>query len=114
MKKILHKLRFWMLRKLGGVPKEAYEAEVDSYYEEVKENAKLRKAISDRDRDLKLFRGRVKALNAVIREICRKSETSYYDWCCEYCGQEFIKCRHDGWCRFFAPAMDREDGGANE
>lgn len=114
MKKILRKLRFWMLRKLGGVPKDAYEVEVNSYYEEVKENAKLRKAVSDRDRDLEIRRRHIKALLKVIREICRRSEISYYDWCCEYCGQELIKCRHNGWCRFFTPVMDCEDGGTNE
>lgn len=107
MKKILHKLRVWLIRKLGGVPKEAYDAAV-------KAKAKRDKDIINRDRDLILSRMRVRALNAVIREICRRSETSYYDWCCEYCGQELIKCRHNGWCRFFAPAMDREDGGINE
>lgn len=107
MKKILHKLRVWVIRKLGGVPKEAFSAAV-------KENAKLWKDVSDRDRSLEAHRGQIKALKIIIREICRRSETSYYDWCCEYCGQELIKCRHNGWCRFFAPAMDREDGGINE
>ena len=111
MKKILHKLRIWLIRKLGGVPNELEKTAFETVLEE---NAKLYKKISDRDRDLKLLQMRVKALNAVIREICRRSESSYYDWCCEYCGQELIKCRHNGWCRFFAPAMDREDGGINE
>lgn len=111
MKKILHKLRVWLLKLLGGVPS---ELEKTAFEMALEENAKLYKEISDRDRNLKLLQMSVKALNAVIREICRRSETSYYDWCCEYCGQELIKCRHNGWCRFFAPAMDREDGGINE
>lgn len=111
MKKILHKLRVWLLKLLGGVPN---EIENTAFEMAMEENAKLYKKISNRDRDLKLLQMRVKALNAVIREICRRSESSYYDWCCEYCGQELIKCRHNGWCRFFAPAMDREDGGINE
>ena len=118
MKKILHKLRVWLLKLLGGVPSELEKTAFETVLEE---NAKLYKEISDRDRDYELLRMnvkalkmKVKALKTVIREICRRSETSYYDWCCEYCGQELIKCRHNGWCRFFAPAMDREDGGINE
>lgn len=109
MKKILHKLRVWLLKLLGGVPNELEKTAFETVLEE---NAKLYKKISNRDRDLKLLQMRVKALNAVIREICRRSETSYYDWCCEYCA---TPCdRRNGWCRFFAPAMDREDGGINE
>ena len=111
MKKILHKLRVWLIRKLGGVPNKLEDTAFEMALEE---NAKLYKEISDRDRNLKVLRMQVKALKTLIREICRRSETSYYDWCCEYCGQELIKCRHNGWCRFFAPAMDREDGGINE
>ena len=111
MKKILHKLRVWLLKLLGGVPNEIEKTAFETVLEE---NAKLYKEISDREQNLEVLRMKVKALKTVIREICRRSETSYYDWCCEYCGQEFIKCRHNGWCRFFAPAMDREDGGINE
>lgn len=106
MKKILHKLRVWLIRKLGGVPKEAFSAAV-------KENAKLRKDVSDRDRDLKLSRMRARALNVVIREICRRSETSYYDWCCDYC-QSPVRCKHNGWCQLFIPRGAGEDGGINE
>lgn len=113
MKKILHKLRVWLIRKLGGVRLEAYEVEVDSYYEEVKENAKLRKAVSDRDRDLEIRRRQIKALKIVIREICRRSETSYYDWCCDYC-QSPVRCKHNGWCQLFIPRGAGEDGGTNE
>ena len=106
MKKILHKLRMWLIRKLGVVPKEAFSAAV-------KENAKLCKEVSNRDRDLKLSRMRVRALNAVIGEICRRSETSYYDWCCDYC-QSPVVCKHNGWCSFFIPRAAGEDGGTNE
>ena len=106
MKKILHKLRVWLIRKLGGVPKEAFSAAV-------KAKAKRDKDIINRDRDLILSWMWVRALNAVIREICRRSETSYYDWCCDYC-QSPIKCKHNGWCRFFIPLGAFENGGKNE
>lgn len=106
MKKILHKLRVWLIRKLGGVPKEAFSAAV-------KENAKLWKDVSDRDRSLEARRGQIKALKIVIREICRRSETSYYDWCCDYC-QSPVRCKHNGWCQLFIPRGAGEDGGINE
>lgn len=106
MKKILHKLRVWLILKLGGVPKESYDAAV-------KAKTKHDKDIINRDRDLILSRMRVKALNAVIREICRRSETSYYDWCCDYC-QSPVRCKHNGWCQLFIPRGAGEDGGINE
>lgn len=106
MKKILHKLRVWLIRKLGGVPNEAFSAAV-------KENAKLWKDVSDRDRSLEARRGQIKALKIVIREICRRSETSYYDWCCDYC-QSPVRCKHNGWCQLFIPRGAGEDGGINE
>lgn len=106
MKKILHKLRVWVIRKLGGVPKEAFSAAV-------KENAKLWKDVSDRDRSLEAHRGQIKALKIIIREICRRSETSYYDWCCDYC-QSPVACKHNGWCHLFIPRGAGEDGGINE
>lgn len=106
MKKILHKLRVWLIRKLGGVPKEAFSAAV-------KENAKLWKDVSDRDRSLEARRGQIEALKIVIREICRRSETSYYDWCCDYC-QSPVRCKHNGWCQLFIPRGAGEDGGINE
>ena len=99
MKKILHKLRVWLLKLLGGVPKEAYN--------------RFDQDMISRDRSLEACRGQIKALKIIIREICRRSETSYYDWCCDYC-QSLVRCKHNGWCRFFTPAKDRKYGGVNE
>ena len=79
MKKILHKLRVWLLKLLGGVPNEIEKTAFETVLEE---NAKLYKEISDREQNLEVLRMKVKALKTVIREICRRSETSYYDWCC--------------------------------
>ena len=101
MKKILHKLRVWLLKLLGVVPN---EIENTAFEMAMEENAKLYKEISDRDRDLKMLRMQVKALKSVIREICRRSETSYYDWCCDYCA---TPCdRRNGWCHRFEPRHD--------
>lgn len=101
MKKILHKLRVWLLKLLGGVPNELEDTAFETALEE---NAKLYKEISDRDRNLKLLQMSVKALNAVIREICRRSESSYYDWCCDYCAPPCD--RRNGWCHRFEPRHD--------
>ena len=101
MKKKLHKLRVWLIRKLGGVPNEIEKTAFETVLEE---NAKLYKKISDRDSRLEILRWQVKALRKVIREICRRSETSYYDWCCEYCA---TPCdRRNGWCHRFKPRHD--------
>ena len=101
MKKILHKLRVWLLKLLGGVPNEIEKTAFETVLEE---NAKLYKEISDREQNLEVLRMKVKALKTVIREICRRSETSYYDWCCEYCA---TPCdRRNGWCHRFEPRHD--------
>ena len=101
MKKILHKLRVWLLKLLGGVPNEIEKTAFETVLEE---NAKLYKKISNRDQNLESLRRKVKALKTVIREICRRSETSYYDWCCDYCA---TPCdRRNGWCHRFEPRHD--------
>ena len=101
MKQILHKLRVWLLKLLGGVPNEIEKTAFETVLEE---NAKLYKEISDREQNLEVLRMKVKALNAVIREICRRSETSYYDWCCDYCAPPCD--RRNGWCHRFEPRHD--------
>lgn len=77
-------LREKILDKLGGVPKE-YHAGSMRYWKE-----------------------RVMQLNSmcnsyfiIVREICRRSDYNYYDWCCEFCDRD---CRaRDGWCERFKP-----------
>lgn len=75
MEKLIHKLRLWLLDKLHGVPEERHSAVVHAGAEEI---CKLRN---------------------VVREICRKSENSYYDWCCEYCTA--VCDKRNGWCERF-------------
>lgn len=87
MKKILHKLRVGLLKLLGGVSTTYYNAiiaEAAGRIIELKEKCKL-----------------TEAYQATVREVCRRSETTYYDWCCEYCTTPCDK--HNGWCERFMP-----------
>lgn len=89
MKKILHKLRVWMLGLFDTEPKEQHKK---SNFELVLEiNSKLLKKIG--------------AYQAAVREICRRSESSYYDWCCDYCVGS-TDCKRNGWCENFNPRND--------
>ena len=98
MKKLIHKLRLWLLDRLGGVDmykaveREARaEAMANEYYEG--QIACYRNIACEIER-------RSMRLHRVIREICRRSENSYYDWCCEYCTAECDK--RSGWCDRFS------------
>lgn len=85
MKKILHKLRVWLLGVLGGVPQELEDTAFDIAIRSCVEQEKT-----------------IRAYQAAVREICRRSENTYYDWCCEYCVGS-IDCKHNGWCQNFTP-----------
>ena len=87
MKKTLHKLRVWLLKLLGGVSTTYYNAiiaEAAGRIIELKEKCKL-----------------TEAYKATVREICRRSESSYYDWCCDYCIGS-TDCKRNGWREFHA------------
>ena len=75
MKKLIHKLRLWLLCLLHGVTEERHSAVVHAGAEEI---CKLR---------------------SVVRKICRCGDRGYYDWCCEYCTAECDK--RNGWCARF-------------
>lgn len=87
MKKILHKLRVWLLRLLGGVPNEWRDAAFDLAVE------KCAKQKED-----------IEAYQKTVRELCRRTGTLYYNWCCEYCATPCDK--RDGWCFCFEPSHD--------
>lgn len=81
MKNIIRKIKDWLIDKLGGYTKE----DMNLLY---KSQAAVRKLM-------------LQAWENVVQEICRRSDNSYYDWCCEYCG---LTCdKHDGWCERFSP-----------
>ena len=91
MKKIIRKIKDWLIDKLGGYTKEdmnlLYKAQVEA-------------------RRLMLL-----AWVKTVQEICRKSENSYYDWCCDYC---VVVCdKRNGWCRRFAPKIVAKESEAD-
>ncbi len=97
MKRLLYAIRMWLIEKLGGVDmRKAVEWEARA---EAKANEYYKGQLAcyrDIACDIEKQRRR---LYKVIREICRRSENSYYDWCCEYCT---AKCdRRSGWCERF-------------
>lgn len=89
--KILFKLRMWLLDLLHGEPK-GYSAEVGDMYLELL--CSQRKQITVLDDTIALYKN-------AIREICRRSENTYYDWCCDVCACNCDK--RNGWCNDFEP-----------
>ena len=83
MKKIIRKIKNWLIDKLGGYTKEdmnlLYKAQVEV-------------------RRLLLL-----AWEKTVQELCRRNEYSYYDWCCEYCATPCKK--PNGWCEKFTPRI---------
>ena len=87
MKKILHKLRVWLVELLGGVPNAWRDAALDLAVE------KCAKQKED-----------IEAYKKTVRELCRRTGILYYDWCCEYCATPCDE--RDGWCFCFEPSHD--------
>ena len=81
MKKIIRKIKDWLIGKLGGFTKKNLEIVYKSQVE-------VQRII-------------IQAWADTVQEICRKSENSYYDWCCEYCDADCDK--RNGWCKRFVP-----------
>ena len=83
MKKIIRKIKNWLIDKLGGYTKDdmnlLYKSEVE-----------VRRLL-------------LQAWAKTVQEICRKSTDTYYDWCCDYCD---VACgKRNGWCEKFAPRI---------
>lgn len=91
MKRLLHKIRMWLLGLLHGEPEECAEKTEDAYMDYISEQ---RKQISMLVETIALYKN-------AIREICRRSENTYYDWCCDQCACDCDK--HNGWCNDFEP-----------
>lgn len=47
------------------------------------------------------FNEQINDYRVAIREICRRSENTYYDWCCDQCACDCDK--RNGWCNGFEP-----------
>lgn len=91
MKKLLHKLRMWLLYLLRGNAQESR----DSAFEAAQDY------IHVLNLEIAAYEDEIRDYKKVVREICRRSDNSYYDWCCEYCDTPCTKC--NGWCGHFAP-----------
>ena len=91
MKKLIEKLRLWLLGLLHGEPEECAEKTEDAYMDYIREQ---RKQISMLVETIALYKN-------AIREICRRSENTYYDWCCDLCACDCDK--RNGWCNDFEP-----------
>ena len=91
MKKLIEKLRLWLLGFLHGEPKECADITKDAYMDYIREQ---RKQISMLVETIALYKN-------AIREICRRSENTYYDWCCDQCACDCDK--RNGWCNDFEP-----------
>lgn len=81
MKKIIRKIKDWLIDKLGGYTKEDMNLLYNSQVE--------------------VRRLMLQAWAKTVQELCRKSDDTYYDWACEYCAQPCGK--RNGWCERFHP-----------
>ena len=91
MKRLLYAIRMWLLSLLHGEPEECAEKTEEAYMDYIREQ---RKQISMLVEMIALYKN-------AIREICRRSENTYYDWCCDQCACDCDK--RNGWCNDFEP-----------
>ena len=79
MKKLLYAIRKWLIDILGGIPMCFYDSMV---------------SLANH------FNEQINDYRVAVREICRRSENTYYDWCCDQCACDCDK--RNGWCAAFA------------
>lgn len=91
MKKLLYAIRLWLLDVLGGVSKPHYDRLYGLLHRERKDFDAL---CHDYNEEIEDYR-------TAVREICRRSENTYYDWCCDQCACNCDK--RNGWCNGFEP-----------
>lgn len=91
MKKLIEKLRLWLIRRLNAVP-------MDEHTELCREGISLLQRLERQEAEQKRLTERFRY---AVREICRRSENTYYDWCCDVCCMRGENCRANGWCSSF-------------
>lgn len=89
MKNIIRKIKDWLIDKLGGYTK----TDMNILYES---QVAVRKLL-------------LQAWANVVQEICRKSDNTYYPFCCEYCATPCKK--PNGWCKDFWPSAEKKQWG---
>ena len=91
------KLRDRLLDMLGGIDAEkAFALEAEA---EAKAHAYHKGKIRFYERYTQQLADENHRLREVVREMCRSTDTQYYDWACEFCKADCDKPR--GWCRRF-------------
>ena len=86
MKNIIRKIKNWLIGKLGGYTKEDLRILNKSQYALIE-----------------VQRTTIQAWVKAVQEICRRSDNTYYNWCCEYCD---VACdKRNGWCEKFEPRI---------
>ena len=99
MKNLIEKLRLWLISRLNAVP-------MEEYMDMCIENLKIEKR---RERETTEYRRVRERFQYAIREICRRSETTYYSWCCDICRRRGDGCKANGWCERFWPGKAKGD-----
>lgn len=91
MKRLLYAIHMWLIDVLGGVSKREYNCAVRLLTDERKDHNMICCKYKNKIRDYRI----------TVREICRRSENTYYDWCCDQCACDCDK--RNGWCNGFEP-----------
>ncbi len=99
MKKLIEKLRLWLISRLNAVPMDEFS---QIFREAVQANEKLAAERAESQRIIARFQ-------CAVREICRRSATTYYGWCCDVCCMHGENCRGDSWCRKFWLGKVKDD-----
>lgn len=99
MKKLIEKLRLWLIRRLNAVPMEEFS-------QTFKEGVRLAETL---DAECAESQRIIARFQCAVREICRRSETTYYSWCCDVCCMRGDGCKANGWCERFWPGKAKGD-----
>ena len=81
MKKLWKMFKTWLILALGGITPEGAVKLIDASYT--------------------THINCLKPWKSVVQELCRRSDNTYYDWCCEYCTADCHK--RNTWCERFEP-----------
>lgn len=99
MKKLIEKLRLWLISRLNAVPMEEFS-------QTFKEGVRLAETLgAERAENQRV----IARFQCAVREICRRSATTYYGWCCDICCMHGESCRGDSWCRKSWPGKVKDD-----
>lgn len=86
MKNIIQKFKNWLIKLLGGYTLEEVHRAANRACAEI-----------------------IVPWAKVVQEICRKSDNTYYPFCCEYCATPCKK--PNGWCKDFWPSTEKKQWG---